>query len=409
MERITSYEKCTGCKMCADSCPTGAIGFQFDKEGFWYPEIRKDKCINCGKCVNVCPQNKQSSGNMKKPAVYSAWIKDDKIRMNSSSGGVFYALAKNIIMQGGYVVGCQYGNNCKSVYHSIAHTVDDLEKFIGSKYLQSDTRRIYKKVKRLLDLNKLVLFCGTPCQVAALYEFLPHTYSKLVTMDFFCMGVNSPKSFWAYVTEQERIHNSDVRYIHMRNKKQGWQNFGIYMEFKNGKTFQANKDEDFWLKGFLEYNLYIRPSCYQCKYRKIPRIADISVGDFWGIRTVSRQNLFKGVSAVLINSEKGKDVFENIQEQLKCKSYDLQEVLKGNSALEKPPAYFEQREKFFDLLYRVPFSKAVRKCGTKQNNRTEEWRKSIENFINELPYMVMGGGSKVRNPHKMYKGRKMVR
>ncbi len=362
MDQIVNKERCTGCKMCADACPKGAIGYQADGEGFWYPVINKSECIDCGVCKKVCPQNKNYISDQWYPKVYSAYSRDDEIRLKSTSGGMFYILAKQIIMRGGYVVGCRYAKDYKSARHMIAHEPGGLDMLIGSKYFQSDTLHIYTKIKKLLDQQKEVLFCGTPCQTAALYQFLGREYPKLVTFDFICLGINSPKAFKAFVLEQEKKQKAKVRLVQLKNKKQGWHSLASYMEFENGNTFLKNKDEDWWIKGFIKENLYMRPSCYQCQYRKLPRVSDISVGDFWGIRNVSKSNLFKGVSAVMINSEKGERLFDSVKPDLIYKEKSMEELRQGNPALENDPVMSEYREKFFELLNSIPFSRAVKRC-----------------------------------------------
>lgn len=367
MEKITSYELCTGCKVCADICPVGAISFPINNEGFWYPEIDSLKCISCGMCQKICPSNGSHARNRQAPKIYSAWNKNNKIRMCSTSGGLFYAFAKQIISQGGSVVGCRYRKNFKGAYHVIINDIKNLDDLVGSKYFQSDTSDIYSKTKELLEQNRIILFCGTPCQVDALYHFLGTSYSNLLTMDFICLGINSPKAFEMFVLEQEMKKKAKVKFVQLKNKKHGWKSLGSYMEFTNGKVFLATKENDLWIKGFIKDNLFMRTSCYQCQYRKIPHSADITVGDFWGITNISNSNLFKGVSAVMINSEQGKKLFEMASIDLTYREQTINELQKGNPALKENPKITPNRKTFFHLLDTMPFSKAVKKsCSTKK-------------------------------------------
>lgn len=368
MKTIVKHDKCTGCKACGDVCPMKAISFRNDAHGFWYPDVDMNKCINCGNCERVCPQIKKYQSSNEEPTVYATWNKDDRIRINSTSGGIFYAIAKQVITKGGWVVGCRYSEDYKSAYHEIVNNLSDLERLMGSKYFQSDTANIFIKTKNLLEDGKEVLFCGSPCQIDALNSFLNKEYDNLVTMDFICLGINSPKAFSAYVEEQEKKHKSKVKYIQLKNKIEGWQSLASYMEFENGQTYLANKDKDWWIKGYIKENLYMRESCYHCKYRQIPRIADITVGDFWGITGVSSRDLFKGVSIVMVNSKQGNKLLELARTDLIMKESSIEKVRNGNPALFYDAKQSKNRNSFFTDLQKISFSKAVRKNCAKKND-----------------------------------------
>lgn len=374
---IVKHDKCTGCKACGDACPTEAITFRNDEHGFWYPNIDINKCISCGRCERVCPQRKKYQSCNEEPNVYAAWNKDDKIRINSTSGGIFYAIAKQVIETGGWVVGCRYSSDYKSAYHEAVNNFAELEKLMGSKYFQSDTGNIFIKTKGLLEKGKEVLFCGSPCQIDALNTFLNKEYDNLVTMDFICLGINSPKAFRAYVEEQEKKHKSKVKYIQFKNKIQGWQSLASYMEFQNGKVFLANKDNDWWIKGYIKENLFMRMSCFHCKYRKIPRIADITVGDFWGITGVSSRDLFKGVSIVMVNSEKGRKLFEQAKVDLVIKESSIEKGKNGNPALFFDAKQPENIDAFFSDLQKKPFSLAVKKNSRKKSDLKKRFKENI--------------------------------
>ena len=382
MEGITEPDKCTGCKICADICPHQAIEYRDDQDGFWYPHIDKEHCVDCGKCVRSCPENNEYTNDNINPKVFSAWHKADDIRMKSTSGGVFFALAKTVIDQGGYVAGCAYSADYKSAYHMVIHKVEDLDQLMISKYLQSDTRQIYREIKKLLGEGMPVLFSGTSCQVNALYQYLGDKVSNLYTMDLICHGVNSPKAFAAYISEQEKRNKSKVSALSLRDKRQGWLKSGTYMEFENGKTYFAVNEEDLWSQGFLKH-LYMRKSCYKCRYRRFPRVADITVGDYWGITNVSSSSLHKGVSAVLLNSQKGEQLFEEAKKELIFKETSLLSVRKRNSILEKETVLPKERSEFSDLLNKYSFSKAVNKCcaSMEQERRTGYMKKGVVSFV----------------------------
>ena len=189
---IISKEICTGCKVCGDLCPTGAITFTVDEEGFWFPVIDSEKCISCGKCFHCCPVNQEKSKNINIEInqgnaplqTYAAWNRDDGVRRESTSGGLFSVFAAYVLSQGGYLAGSAYTDDFKAACHITAKDKTEAKKLMGSKYFQSDTAGIYKETKELLESGKTVLFVGTPCQVAALYSYLKKRPENLITVDF---------------------------------------------------------------------------------------------------------------------------------------------------------------------------------------------------------------------------------
>ncbi len=219
---IDSIKKdvCTGCKMCGDICPTVAIKFKEDYDGCWFPSVDDQKCIKCGLCEKRCPAiHPIQSHNSENPGVYAAWTKDDKVRFDSTSGGIYYELAHFFIEAGGYIAGCAFSDDFKSAKHIIGNTSEDLHKIMGSKYFQSDTQGIYKNVSDLLKRNEKVLFCGTPCQVAALRAYLGKEYDNLFLLDFICKGINSPKAYTAYINEIEHKYKSPIKCVRQKSKK----------------------------------------------------------------------------------------------------------------------------------------------------------------------------------------------
>lgn len=361
IDSLESY-KCTGCKACGNVCPKSAIFFEDDNEGFWYPKILTDRCMNCGLCENVCPAiNKNSvKGLMRslEPKTLEVINLDDEVRLGSTSGGVYYALAKKFINSGGFIVGCSYDHDLRGAHHEMVSDLEGLNRLYGSKYFQSDTRMIYREIKEQLDCGKNVLFCGAPCQVAGLYTYLKKDYDKLYTLDFICRGINSPKAYRAYMSELKRKYKSDIAKVHFKNKSHGWTNLGTRVEFKNGKVYYRNRYTDPWVNGFIRGNLYMRPSCSECEYKEMPRVADLSFGDFWGL-PFSKEDAFKGVSLVFINSEKGKSLFEQCESDFKIRERDLQTALKGNPAILNKIPIGSKRKEFFNNIDSVPFSKLV--------------------------------------------------
>ena len=359
------YQLCTGCKMCADLCPKNAIAFNEGKEGFWYPTVDEKVCVNCGLCKEKCPAiTPFRKEDNHEPDVYALWSKNNETRITSTSGGVFWEFAECFILNGGVVVGSRYGDDWRSAYHAIAATVDELKALKGSKYFQSDTSGIYKKTKSFLEKGIDVLFCGSPCQIAALYSYLKKQYDNLYTMDFICRSINSPKAFKAYIDELEDKFGSKVSEVHLKDKTNGWQSLASRVTFEDGQVSLEDKSSDYWVRGFLLNDLFTRKSCYHCQYRVIPRAAaDLTMGDFWGIRHQEQIDMFKGISVLLVNSDKGKALFKNVCDRFHYTEHSMTEVLPGNPALLKSPVRTAKQDKFFELINSgTCFSSAVSAC-----------------------------------------------
>lgn len=349
---------CTGCKMCKDVCPVDAIYYETDKEGFWYPQVNYEECIKCGKCIRTCPSLSDCHNiSAREPEVYAAWAKDDEIRLKSTSGGVFYILAQEMINEGGLIAACKYTDDYKSAYHTIGSTVDDLEEFKGSKYFQSDTEGIYKRVKEQLDEGKKVLFCGAPCQVSGLNRYVGDN-PNLITVDFICRGINSPMVFKKYVDECEKHHDAFVKKVHLKNKNKGWTRLGTYMEFQNGKKYYRDRVTDPWVNGYIRGDLFMRPCCSECKYKEKVRVADISIGDFWGLNG-TRDDLFKGISVILVNTSKGTEYLEIVKDKIFIEEHDYEEASDGNGCLLKSAGMGAHRQEFFDQFNDMEFEDLV--------------------------------------------------
>lgn len=356
--------QCTGCKMCADVCPHNAITFETDEKGFWYPHIDKEKCTECGLCEKKCPSlHAEQVSEGKEPEVWAAWSKDSTLRNQSTSGGVFYELAKKVIENGGAVAGCRYAEDYKSANHFLAHTMEELECLCGSKYFQSDTEGIYKAVKEELKKGKEVLFCGTPCQNAAMSMYLGDMEAEIYYMDFICRSINSPLAFREYISDLENEYGAKATRVHLKNKKTGWQSLATQILFENGEEYHKDKNADLWVKGFVGNDLYTRDSCFECKYRTLPRkVSDITIGDFWGIVGECDYDMFQGISVLMVNTEKGRRLFERAKENLYIKERTISEVLPGNKSLLQNPVNSGQAEKFAELIKEKPFSETVRLC-----------------------------------------------
>jgi len=354
---VINKTNCCGCNACCNICPTNAIQMINDEKGFWFPSIDKDKCINCGMCEKVCPMltNKDNNNN---PIAYACYNKDEKIRMESSSGGIFTLLAINIINRGGVVFGASF-NNENLVEHICIDNIYDLYKLRGSKYLQSNTNITYKKVKDYLDKNVIVLYTGTPCQIEGLLSYLQIDYENLFTQDIICHGVPSPK-VWKKYLEFRLGNTKDKTIINFRDKSEGWINYNIVLQNDSVKYKKIYK-HDLYFKAFLN-DICLRDSCYNCKFKKHNRLSDITLGDFWGINEVLPEiNDDKGTSLVIVNSNKGIELFDNINADIIFKKVDLDKALEFNLMIIKSADLNKNREKFFENLDKLPFKVLIKK------------------------------------------------
>lgn len=316
-----------------------------DNEGFLYPETNMSICVNCELCKKTCPIiTKQISINT--PTAYACINKDENIRLQSSSGGVFTLLAENTINNGGIVFGAKFDDDFNLV-HSYTETLDGISDFRGSKYVQSDIGETYKIVKCFLDSGKKVLFTGTPCQIGGLTSYLKKGYENLLCVDLICHGVPSPMVFKKYRLELENRYGSKVQLISFRRKDYGWNLFSIFFRFNNGKEYIEPLSKDIFMQGFLN-DLYLRPSCYACNFKTLNRQSDISLADFWGVeRILPEFNDNKGTSLIFVNSKKGEIIFKNLQDKMISTSVEVEKAIEYNTSAIKSVTCNHKRKSFF--------------------------------------------------------------
>ncbi len=365
MIKIQRKEDCCGCNACGDVCPKNAITFKTDIEGFWYPEVNMDTCIDCHLCEKVCPIINKADNiiRYKTPRVFAAYAKDEAIRIDSTSGGIHSMLAQAMYKDKAYVGGAVYNED-----HTVSQIVDNnpnrLSEIRSSKYLQSNSEGVYQEIKELLKQGQRVFFCGCPCQIHALYRFLGNKeYDNLTTCDFICRGVNSPKVFLKYMEMLEKQYGSKATEIKFKNKKWGWHNFSMRVNFENGKEYCKDRWHDLFFIGYLQVGNFARPSCYECKFKGFPQKADITLADFWGIENIDKSmDQDRGTSLVLINSDKGMSLFQKVQENVVFKEFTVEDARKGNSAMNASLISTRpERSQFFKDLDSLPFEKVASK------------------------------------------------
>lgn len=365
MDQIVDNKKCCGCHACANICPKKAITMQEDNNGFKHPTINKEKCINCGLCKKVCPVLNSNQERPRKINAYACYNKNINDRINSSSGGIFILLAKEILKKGGVVCGAAFDSNY-NVSHMFVNSEKELGKLMGSKYVQSTIGDTYAKAKEYLDQNKYVLFSGTPCQIEGLKFFLKKEYDKLYLQDIICHGVPSPKVWQKYLEYQKAKNKSKIYSISHRNKDKSWSLFQMKIKFKN-KTYAKDVNNDEYLRLFLN-NICLRDSCYDCSFKKKYRESDLTLADYWGIDKVhTNMNDEKGTSLVIINSEKGQRLFNMIKNELVCIETNINKALEYNSAMVKSVPYYEKKDNFFNDINILSFGKIVKKYTNKKN------------------------------------------
>ena len=356
MINIIKKSNCSGCGVCVSVCPKQAISMQLDEEGFLYPKINKDLCIDCSLCNKFCPkENKFEKNKNYSCEFFAAYNKNKQIAIDSSSGGIFWSFVEYIIKNNGVVYGVELGKNF-NVFHSRATTLNDALKFRKSKYLESNTNNIYKKVKEDLKNDRLVLFSGTPCQIAGLYCFLGKEYEKLYTCDVVCHGVPSKKVFNKYIAELNSKENSNAISMCWRDKENaGWGPNHVSINFENGKKLTSTSLDNPYQKGFL-LNFYLRPSCYVCNWAKLPRVGDISLADFWGYTgELLEQNKNSGISVIVVSSRKGKDLFEKCNNSFIYHSVSKEYVISKSRHVYKHPKFRFARKYFFKDLEKYSF------------------------------------------------------
>ncbi len=340
---------CTGCGACHNICPKGAIKMVENSEGFLYPQVDSKLCIDCGLCKKTCPtSNFQKNQNSSKPESYAV-MASDEVRMSGvSSGGASPVFMEQILKNNGYVVGAIYDEDWR-IIHKISNKIEDLDKFKGSKYYQSNTKNIYQEVKKLLEEQRTVLFTGTPCQIAGLKAFLKKDYENLILVDIVCHGVPSYKTFEMFVQKLFTQEDEKLKAVDFRSKKYGW---GPKLTTTTTTTTTTTEHacynhEHSFMTAFLR-NFSIRKSCFTCPFQKTPRQGDITIGDFWRIARYDKKlDDKKGTSLVVINNVKGKNFFDSVKSEFKLvEKVPYKYAVKGNKTLIRPTKFNPNRDEF---------------------------------------------------------------
>lgn len=351
-------QDCALCGSCVDACPVSAISLRKPYLDFHYPQIDPEACISCGLCEKVCPVlNVSGEAPQVQPHVYAARNADLTVRRNSSSGGVFWALAQTILSRGGYVCGAVIDDEFR-VHHSISNQEAEVRRMMGSKYAQSDLTGIYRKTKSLLQDGALVLFTGCACQIASLRSFLGKEYENLILAEIICHGIPSNTMLRIHLDQLEKKYRSKIDTLCFRDKKFGWHRSSVRIRFQNGAVYCVPITDDTYMKGYFG-GIILKESCYHCKFKNFRSGSDLTMGDFWGAEAVRKDiDDNTGLSAVLCNSPRGEALLKSCGLELWEEQLDT--VIRFNRNLIGSTKRNSNRDAFYAYAEKNGYSAAMK-------------------------------------------------
>lgn len=359
---LENEAKCTGCEACKNICPKSCIAMEEKKGGFLYPIINEKECINCKLCKKTCPVNRPKGHKNIPNEIYAAYSKDFESRSNSSSGGIFGELAKYIIEKNGFVFGTTLNDDFSAQVIS-AQNEKKLQELFKSKYVQSHVDLAYQKVESLLQENRVVLFSGTPCQIAGLKSYLGKPYTNLMTIDVVCFGVPSPRIFQKYIHSLEIQQKSKVLNFNFRSKVKGWtgKKFSVEIKFKNNNHFCEFATDNLYHKAFFN-GCNVRQSCFDCNFKNGNHESDLTLADYWGVEKYTPEmDDGKGTSLVIINSDKGKKMFNNIDCKVLYQRISSDNAFLDNLAATESKKENKQRKLFLNEMDNCKDEDVIRK------------------------------------------------
>lgn len=406
---LCNVTNCTMCGACSAVCPKNAISFQPTGTGFQVPVIDSDRCVECGKCEKACPTLTNHNSNKYCPKSYMAYCKDTEKIKYSASGGIFRALAEYIIIEKkGYVVGACYDPDLNAVL-KMTNDLQEIQAFLGSKYVSSDTGNIYAQVKEVLQQEHYVFFTGLPCQVAGLLGYLEKPYEKLITADIICHGTASNELFHKYIAQKEQETQEKLLSICHTSKDVAKWNPMIQKEIRfcyENHTEYVDSHDDSYLHLFLQ-NLFYKESCYQCHFNRLPRISDFTLGDYFGIGTIRKVKEIhpEGVSLLLANNEKALKLLPDLDPYLYYQERPLFESGIFNQHIwksSKPhPLHTDFMEDYKHMSYEELEAKYYSSPNTQSSNSIRAFIKKILGIsgtckLMYLIYEIKGIGRKYR-------------
>ncbi len=382
MNILDEKDSCCGCQACFNVCPVHAIGMRIDEEGFFYPEIDDNKCINCDSCREACPILVPPPKNSL-TGVFAGYAKDRQERMSSSSGGVFSVFARSVLREGGAVCGAVYSEDL-SARHILTENTSDLFRIKGTKYVQSEINWSFRDIRERLEHGQTVLFSGTPCQVAGLKSFLGREYDSLLCIDLICHGVPAPVVWRRYL--DEIANGKAISGAAFRVKKTASKESYVRFEFNDGSTVEEKQSDNLYMKGFL-HNYYVRRSCFSCHFKGKDRCSDITIGDFWSIKEshpgFADEN---GNSAILVHTSKGQQLLNAAKESLKLEKAASTEVMLWNECLTESVARTMKRDLFYQRWNKDPLCSIIEDLGEEESFETMKKANIITKVVRKLGF-----------------------
>lgn len=365
MIEVIDKRKCSGCTACYSICPKNCIDMVADNEGFLYPKVNITECIDCGLCNKICPViNKKENIKNELPKAVITRSKDMDTVVNCASGGFGHELARYVVDNGGYVFGVKLDEKLRIV-HSLTNKLEELNAFRGSKYVQSFLGDSFSKCEHLLKSDELVLFIGTPCQIAGLKAFLKKDYEKLITLDMVCHGVPSPMIWNKYLDFMEQKYKSEIKELNFRNKDYGYRSTCLKINFQNNKVYRGSPRVDIMLKGFYK-DITNRPSCADCAFKTINHVSDFTCYDNWRAEQlgVGCKDDNKGYTNVFIQSDKAQTIISNMKYILDLHDIDVNMIIpKDGDMILNSAKEHDKREKFWESIdsenYEIHLTKFV--------------------------------------------------
>ena len=331
-----------------------------NREGFFYPMVRTSMCVGCEKCKSVCPVLNISKPENIDTRAFAAYCYNEMIRYSSTSGGIFTLLCTWVIAHGGVIYGAAYDDHFK-VVHVQCNSIEEVRKIQQAKYSQSDLSDCFNRIKEKINKKQYVLFSGTPCQVNALKSFLGKETPYLYLVDLICHGVPSPKVWNQYIAYRSEKDNGGEYplTINMRSKETGWPAYSVSFEYKTGYKYLQKNNLDPYMRAFVK-NLCLRKSCYECKFKGIKRVSDLTLGDYWGIWSQMPEfNDGRGASVILVHTQKGTALWNAVKDKCNYRELSPKLSMAENPSAENVAVLPKQREEFMKKYETEDFQELV--------------------------------------------------